>query len=500
MDAQVTTQPPRPCLRTRQLLQLSSTTRYGSVMTAVPHWEIVDPRDTDADLVRASLGGDRTAFAHMYDRYADSLHDFCVGMLRDRDSAADCVQDAFCIAATRLPQLREPDKLRPWLYSIARNEALRVLRERRRETPSEELPEEATNEPGPEMLAARTELADLISEAAGGLSDRDRTVLELAYRHGLDGPELAEALDISHTNANTMLVRLRDTIERSLGALLVARHIRNNPAECSELAAILHGWDGHFNVLMRKRVARHVESCPNCDAKRHQMVSPIALLGAAPPLMPAPAWLRESTLSEVRLTPASTPIADDDPEPTSADERDEHGVRLPIALFLGALLISVGITVVWLNQQNPKVAPVDLTGTMPATPSASAPPTGGGVGPVPSGPLSSTSAAATTTITSPPPAQTTVTTEPPETFEPPRLIPADEPPSVLERTPALEPTIEVGTPVPRPTPPPTRSGPSFGPTTEAPPTGIAGIPTSSPPSPQRKVNTPPPSRASSSSR
>ena len=50
------------------------------------------------------------------------------------------------------------------------------------------------HEPGPDTLAARTELADLIAEAAGGLSDRDRSVLELAYRHGLDGPELAEAL------------------------------------------------------------------------------------------------------------------------------------------------------------------------------------------------------------------------------------------------------------------------------------------------------------------
>ena len=44
-------------------------------------------------------------------------------MLRDHDSAADCVQDTFCTVATTLRNLREPDKLRPWLYSIARNEA-----------------------------------------------------------------------------------------------------------------------------------------------------------------------------------------------------------------------------------------------------------------------------------------------------------------------------------------------------------------------------------------
>jgi hypothetical protein len=82
-------------------------------MTAVPNWDIVGSSGSDAELARASAAGDRTAFADIYDRYADRLHDFCVGMLADRDGAADCVQDVFCIAATRLPQLRDPDKLRP---------------------------------------------------------------------------------------------------------------------------------------------------------------------------------------------------------------------------------------------------------------------------------------------------------------------------------------------------------------------------------------------------
>ena len=77
-------------------------------MTAVPHWDIVGPADTDADLARAAAAGDRAAFAGIYDRYADRLHDFCVGMLRDRDDAADCVQDAFCTAATRLASCATP--------------------------------------------------------------------------------------------------------------------------------------------------------------------------------------------------------------------------------------------------------------------------------------------------------------------------------------------------------------------------------------------------------
>jgi RNA polymerase sigma factor (sigma-70 family) len=210
-----------------------------------------DQDTTDADLVAAAASGDRTAFAAIYDRYANRLHDFCVGMLRDRDAAADCVQDAFCTAATKLTQLRDADKLRPWLYSIARNEALRHERERRREEPTDMLPELVTTEAGPETLAARSELADLVAAAAGGLSERDQTILDLTYRHELDGLELAEVLGVSQSNAGTLVHRLRDTVERSLGALLVARRVHSAPDTCLELAADLDDWDGEFTVLTR---------------------------------------------------------------------------------------------------------------------------------------------------------------------------------------------------------------------------------------------------------
>ena len=266
-------------------------------MTAQPDWDVV----TDAELVCSAAAGDRAAFARIYDRYADPLHDFCIGMLRNREAAADCVQDAFCIAATSLPKLREPAKLRPWLYSIARHEALRSIRARNRERAVDEVPENEDSGPGPATLVRRNELADLIAAAAGGLSDRDRAVYELAYRQGLDGAELAEALGVSGSNAKKMAQRLRETVERSLGALLVSRAARNNANACAELAVILDGWDGKFTVLMRKRISHHIESCPICDQQRRQMVNPVALLGAAPMAIPAPAALRQRTLDRIQL-------------------------------------------------------------------------------------------------------------------------------------------------------------------------------------------------------
>jgi RNA polymerase sigma factor (sigma-70 family) len=260
----------------------------------------------DADLVGAASAGDRMAFAGIYDRYADRLYDFCVGMVGDRDAAADCVQEAFCMAAVDLPTLRDPAKLRPWLYSVARHQALRALRARRRETTSDELPDEPSADAGPDVLAARNELAELVFQAEGGLSDRDREVLNLAYRHGLTGSELAQALGVSSDSAKKMAQRLRDTVEKSLGALLVVRRAKSGHNDCPEMAPIVAGWDGQFTILLRKRISRHIESCPNCDEERGRLVNPRALLGASPVLIPAPDWLRENTLTQVRLAPAGT--------------------------------------------------------------------------------------------------------------------------------------------------------------------------------------------------
>jgi RNA polymerase sigma factor (sigma-70 family) len=329
-------------------------------MTALPQWDSVDAHDPDAELVRRAMAGDTAAFAQIYDRYADRLHDFCLGMVREYDGAADCVQDTFCIAATRLPQLRDPDRLRPWLYSIARNEALRKLRDRRREMPAENLPDVPSDEDGPDTLSARTELADLIAEAAGGLSDRDRAVLDLAFRHGLDGPELAGALGVSHTNANTMVVRLRRTVERSLGALLVSRRVRNDPDACAELRDLLADWDGQFTVLMRKRIARHVESCPTCDDDRRRLVSPAALLGAAPVLVPAPNWLRDKTLGDIQLVCHTSALDATGAAPTGGNRLQNRRILLAVTL-IGELAASAALLLTYANQVSTPVTPVEAS-------------------------------------------------------------------------------------------------------------------------------------------
>lgn len=415
---------------------------------------------SDAELVRAAAAGDRAAFAAIYDRYANQLHDFCIGMLRNREAAADCVHDSFCIAAKSFSKLRDPTKLRPWLYAIARYEALRCLRARKREQAVEELPEETDRGPGPTTLVRRNELVELIAMAAGGLSDRDRAVYELAYRQGLEGAELAEALGVSASNAKKMAQRMRETVERSLGALLVSWSVRKKVHDCPGLAEILDGWDGTFTVLMRKRISRHIESCPTCDDRRRQLVNPVALLGSTSLVIPAPVALRQRTLDRVELVPP----AGSDPAPQHPDSeatvvektvrmapstpgdgesrRSRFAKRAVTGAALVAGLIAVpAVAIAVQHNHDTSVNPANVT-------KLTTPPSAIGRSVTPTTTLPAVSVVAPPTESGPPPGRVVVQ-DPTSTYEAPATVtapPQPPPPQNSTRVAPTEQTSNVFTP------------------------------------------------------
>ena len=253
---------------------------------------------TDARLVTDYLAGDTSALAAIYDRYAAGLYDTAAAMLSDRHDAADMVQDVFCIAAERLSQLREPDRLKPWLYSVLRHEVYRRTKKRKRAVPvdfqDERTPDVASGyDPHAAGEAvAHDELAALVRSAASGLDERDRLVLELSVRRGLSGADLADALGVTPDQGYSLVHRMRERVEKSLGALTVAKAGRR---DCEQLDRILAGWNGELTILLRKRVNRHIEECATCDRTR-KTFAPLALFGAAPAFV-LPLGLRERVLA-----------------------------------------------------------------------------------------------------------------------------------------------------------------------------------------------------------
>jgi len=294
----------------------------------------------DAELVAGVLAGNRDDFAAVYDRYGDRLHDFAHSMLRQREEAEDAVADSFVTMAERLAQLRDPDRLRPWLYAIVRSECLRRLKARTRiaHGGDEQLVDMADGAASPESEVELNALRTLVWDASAGLAERDRSLLDLHLRHGLEGAELGEAMGVSANNAYVMLSRVRTQVERSLGALLIARLGRD---DCEELDTVLADWDGTFSPLIRKRVARHVDDCDVCSERKRVMVSPVSLFSGVP-LIPAPLSLRDRVL-ETQLVSSTGP--DDG---GGAGSALLSGRRLVAVLAAGvAAVVALGAVLLW---------------------------------------------------------------------------------------------------------------------------------------------------------
>src|SRR4030088_2440700 len=75
--------------------------------------------------------GDSAAFEILYDRHASELLSFCVYMLGSRQDAEDAVQATFASAYRTLNAGARDLALRPWLFTVARNACLSILRKRR---------------------------------------------------------------------------------------------------------------------------------------------------------------------------------------------------------------------------------------------------------------------------------------------------------------------------------------------------------------------------------
>ena len=242
----------------------------------------------NAELVGAILDGQGDGLAAAYDRYAPALYGYCRSILGGPADAGDAVQDTFIIAAGALGGLREPGQLRSWLYAVARNESHRRLRARALPVPAAAAGESADDTVDLGTDAESAELRAIVSAALAGLDPGDREIVELNLRHGLDGQDLADALGVSASQAQVLVSRARARFEASLRALLTAR---TGQESCPQLAAIMSGWDGQLDALLRKRINRHAEHCENCRGRGRYELDPAMLLSMLPAAVP-PAGLR----------------------------------------------------------------------------------------------------------------------------------------------------------------------------------------------------------------
>jgi RNA polymerase sigma-70 factor (ECF subfamily) len=199
-----------------------------------------DGRASERDLLETARGGDEDAFRRLVEPHRNELHAHCYRMLGSLDDAEDAVQDALLRAWRGLAGFEGRSSLRSWLYAIATNTCLDLIRRRRRrvlptdygpatdpedesEAPRiesasiEPYPDEALDlEPGFASPAARYERREAVElafiAALQHLPPRQRAVLILRDVLGFSGREVAEALDTTVGSVNGALHRARQAI------------------------------------------------------------------------------------------------------------------------------------------------------------------------------------------------------------------------------------------------------------------------------------------------
>jgi RNA polymerase sigma-70 factor (ECF subfamily) len=165
---------------------------------------------------------DQQALASLYDRHGTTVYAIALAILHDSGQAEDVTQEVFLTLWTQ-PERFDPARGRfaPWCYRIARNRAIDVIRQRRRELqPAQpavfELMLGAAADAPAEEVVSRAE-AERVRAALGQLAAEQRRVLELAYFRGLSQSQMAAELGIPlgtiKTRVRTALHRLRDILE-----------------------------------------------------------------------------------------------------------------------------------------------------------------------------------------------------------------------------------------------------------------------------------------------
>lgn len=157
----------------------------------------------DRALVERAVGGDLEAFNEIVLLYQDYLFALVVRVVRDRESAADAVQEALFSCYRNLDRFRG-DSFRSWLTRIALNAATDVLRYRKRR-PADPYPEweddswqpSTGEEASPERRAMRRQTSRVLSTALADITSDQRTAIVMYDVEGFDYQEIADITGVS---------------------------------------------------------------------------------------------------------------------------------------------------------------------------------------------------------------------------------------------------------------------------------------------------------------
>ncbi|MEJ7825683.1 MAG: sigma-70 family RNA polymerase sigma factor [Solirubrobacteraceae bacterium] len=212
----------------------------------------------DESLARRAAAGNAAAFEALYERYYGPLLGYTRSILLDVEDARDATQTALEKALRALPGREQDRPLRPWLYRIAHNEAIAIVRRRRPQTEITPALEPAV--PGADVDAEqRGRLSQLVDDLHA-LPERQRGALVMRELSGLSYGEIGTALDLSIEAARRAVFDARSSLHAAADgratACVTVRHCIS---------------DGDRRALRARGIRAHLRSCDDCASFRRSI-------------------------------------------------------------------------------------------------------------------------------------------------------------------------------------------------------------------------------------
>lgn len=269
-----------------------------------PGRSVVDAVDAaySADLADRDSVSDSWGRAAAYDAYADGLHTYALGGLRNHEAAASAVYCAFVAADYHVAHLSDAEVLRPWLYAITRHYCRQGKLPRLGLTPGAGGTRDLADSWDKQGVMAGLERSLLVAELASldwpdtdGMQTAHREVLELSVRHGLESRAVGLMLARPADESFELLAQAWTELERSLAATALLRTTREH---CAQLAALASEWTGRLTSRTREPLVAHVDACSHCQYYLHTVIG----TPQAPTILPhvaAPSALRDRVLGDL---------------------------------------------------------------------------------------------------------------------------------------------------------------------------------------------------------
>jgi RNA polymerase sigma factor (sigma-70 family) len=163
-------------------------------------------------VIERAIAGDEVAFARIVAAHHGDMARIAFFVSGDLDIAEEAEQAAWAVAYRRLSDLRDPERLRPWLMSVAANQARQILRSRRRRTVRELAVGDGTRRRDIDH-AAMLDLADALAR----LDPKDRAIVGLRFIGGFESAEIGRAVGMTASAVRVRLHRLLERLRKDLG-------------------------------------------------------------------------------------------------------------------------------------------------------------------------------------------------------------------------------------------------------------------------------------------